>query len=139
MYICTYYLQVYIIIYRYMIYILYMYVYITCYPKMLRLDGSYIMMLKTHVYCNIRIYCICTFTQTYRAIGLNVLLSRPIFLGKMTFYYHHPLSYPLWGGTSKCNSTILFCFPPPHSSKILENWRGGEKSNKCCGQDVKHG
>ena len=41
--------------------------------------------LKPHVYCNIRIYCICTFTQ-YWAMGLNVLLSRPIFLGKTTFY-----------------------------------------------------
>lgn len=62
-----------------------MYIYITCCPRMLRLDGSYIMMLKTHVYCNICIYCICTFTQ-YWAMGLNVLLLRPIFLGKTTFY-----------------------------------------------------
>ena len=43
---------------------------------------------------------------------------------------HHPLSYPIWGGTSKCYSTILFCFPPPHFTKILENWGGGEIGEK---------
>ena len=36
-----------------------------------------------------------------------------------------PLVTRFGGGTSKCYSTILFCFPPPHFSKILENWGGG--------------
>ena len=51
------------------------------------------------------------------------------------YMYHPPLSYPIWGGGRK-NVTVqyFFAFPPPHFSKILENWRGGKKSNKCCGR-----
>ena len=38
-----------------------------------------------------------------------------------------PLVTRFGGGTSKCNSTILFCFPPPHFSKIFWKIGGGGK------------
>ena len=56
-------------------------------------------------------------------------------------YITTPLVTRFGGGTSKCNSTILFCFPPPPI--LARFWKigggGWKKSNKCCGQDVKHG
>ena len=53
-------------------------------------------------------------------------------------YNHHPLSYPIWGGDVKMLQYNTFLLSPPHFSKILENWGGGnlgeKKSNKCCGR-----
>ena len=46
-----------------------------------------------------------------------------------------PLVTRFGGGRKNVTVQYFFAFPPPHFSKILENWRGGEKkSNKCCGR-----
>ena len=51
---------------------------------------------------------ICQFVCSLQMLSLVIKESRSLFICITT-----PLVTRFGGGTSKCNSTILFCFPPP--------------------------